>query len=356
MTRNHSAVWREKLNRWQVNVQKNGKRMSFYSSTPGRAGKAEANRKADDWLTSQLIDTTAPASEMWKKWAETLVSKDAIKKAESFWRNHVSAAFGKKQVAKLTEGDLQAVIDRAAAAGLAWKSLSNIRETLAAFVKWLRKNKYAVLEMDDIAIPKTAVKGKKIILQPDDIVKIWAAPETLYSNLFKLALLTGLRPGELLGLRWEDVSESVLRVRRAINYDGVLTDGKNENAERAIWMSEYELSVLDAQREALKRRRVISPWIFPQPNGEHASQRAVTRGWKRFAKAASLTPGVVPYGWRHTFVSINNEMPEGLKQRRVGHSKNMDTEGVYGHAVSGEERQAAEYVKNRFDAILRKNK
>ena len=96
--------------------------------------------------------------------------------------------------------------------------------------------------------------------------------------------------------------------------------------------------------------------MFPQPNGEHATQRAVARGWKRFSEGLGLTPGVVPYGWRHTFNSINNEMPQGIKQRRIGHSKNMDTEGIYGHAVSGEERQAAEYVKQRFDAILGKSK
>lgn len=48
--RTNTAVWLEKQERWQVNVQKDGKRRSFYSMKPGRAGQREANRKADDWL------------------------------------------------------------------------------------------------------------------------------------------------------------------------------------------------------------------------------------------------------------------------------------------------------------------
>ena len=40
-TRNHSAVWLDNLNRWQINVQKYGERKTFSCSIPGRTGKAE---------------------------------------------------------------------------------------------------------------------------------------------------------------------------------------------------------------------------------------------------------------------------------------------------------------------------
>jgi integrase len=355
MTRTINAVWMEKYKRWQINVQADGVRKSFVSTIPGRAGKAEANRKADEWLDSQVMDGSAPVSAVWANWSATLTSKDSIKKASICWRLHFSPVCGKKQMSKITEGDLQAVIDRAAAKGMAWKSLSNIRGTMSAFIKWARKNRYTTLTLEDVDIPKSAVKGKKIILQPDDIVKMWEAPSTLYSNLFKLAVLTGLRPSELVGLKWIDIDENLLHIRRAIDYDGDMSKGKNENAERTLWIGEYEIAVLDAQRDALKKRGVIAPWVFANPDGNFPMQRAVARGWKRFAKSAQLTPGVTPYGWRHTFVSINNEMPGGLKQRRVGHAKNMDTEGVYGHMVIGEQQQAAEYVRQQIDSILRRS-
>ena len=190
-------------------MQSNGIRKTFVCATPGRAGKAEVHRKADDWLSSQLVDSDAPISTVWNRWAATLTSKDAIKKADIFWRHYISAACGKKRMSDITEGLIQSIIDGAAAKGLAWKSISNIRATVSAFIKWSRKNKYTDIVMDDIGIPKTAKKGKKKILQPDDLIKMWNAPEALYSNLYKADVVIGFRPGEAIGLQWSDIVETV---------------------------------------------------------------------------------------------------------------------------------------------------
>ena len=209
-----------------------------------------------------------------------------------------------------------------------------------------------MLSTEDLTISKSAPKGKKAILQLDDIIKLWKGKDAPYSNLFKFAVLTGLRPGELIGLRWADITGSRLSIKRSISCRGEITNGKNENAQRVLWLGKYELDVLTAQRAALKKRGIISPWIFPKHDGDHAMQCAVAHSWEVFRRKADITPGITPYGWRHTFVSINNNMPEGLKRRRVGHAASMDTEGIYGQAIAGEDEQAAAYVEQRFDAIF----
>ncbi|WP_300024332.1 hypothetical protein [Oscillibacter sp.] len=48
-------------------------------------------------------------------------------------------------------------------------------------------------------------------------------------------------------------------------------------------------------------------------------------------------------------------MPEGLKKMVVGHSKDMDTEGTYGHQLTGDMKKAADYSALAFDKILNKN-
>ena len=351
-TRIVEAQWLKKQKRWQIKVQANGIRKAFTSSIPGRAGKAEANLKADEWLLSQTIDSSTPVSVLWPKWIESITSPDALTKANTHWNRHISQVIAKKAISKVTEGDLQAILNSAAKKGMAFKTIANIRGTLAAFTKWLRMNRYASLSTIDLTISKSAPRGKKIILQPDDIMKLWKGEDAPYSNLFKFAVLTGLRPGELLGLRWADISDCRLSVKRSITYRGKITPGKNANAQRIIWLGKYELDVLEAQRKALKKRGIISPWIFPKYDGDHAKQCAVAHSWEVFSRKAGITPGITPYGWRHTFVSINNNMPAGLKRRRVGHSVSMDTEGVYGQAVVGEDEQAAVYVEQRFDAIF----
>lgn len=351
-TRNHSAVWLEKQNRWQIKVQKDGERKTFTSAIPGRAGKAEANRKADEWLASQTTDANALVSVLWDRWVETISSEITKGQAKTFWKNHVSI-IGKIKIGKLNEGDLQNVIDLAAKKGLSKKTLSLIRSSMSSFVKWCRKNRYVTITTEDVTIPKNApVIGKKI-LQPDDLRKLFSCQPRMYSNMFKLAALTGLRPGELIGLKWEDISDDTIHVRRSINYKNQITNGKNENARRTVPLGKYEKSVLSDQREALKLRKVISPWVFPSSTGEHAAQENVAESWEAFCIAEGITRGVTPYGWRHTFVSLAGNMPDGLKKRRVGHSKNMDTDGVYGKPFEGNDELEAEYIESRFDAILK---
>lgn len=97
---------------------------------------------------------------------------------------------------------------------------------------------------------------------------------------------------------------------------------------------------------------VISQKVFPKFDGDHAMQYAAAHSWEVFRKKNDITPSITPYGWRHTFVSFNNNMPEGLKRRCVGHADSMDTEGIFGQTVAGEDEQAAAYVEQRFEAIF----
>lgn len=56
MKRSAEAIWVEARNRWQINMQNDGKRKTFTSSLPGRKGKHDAELKADEWLESQTED------------------------------------------------------------------------------------------------------------------------------------------------------------------------------------------------------------------------------------------------------------------------------------------------------------
>ncbi|MEA4869940.1 MAG: site-specific integrase [Christensenella sp.] len=350
-TRTHNAVWLEKQNRWQIKAQKDGVRKTFTSSLAGRAGKAEANRKADEWLASTTIDQNTKVVDLWPKWADTISSKITKGQAATFWKNHIFV-LGNIKIGSLNEGDLQSVVDASFKNGLSKKTISLIRACMVSFVKWCRKNRYTTITTEDVVIPKNApVVGKKI-LQPDDLTKLFALKEGLYVNLYKFGVITGLRPGELVGLKWSDVSGEILSVRRSVNRDNEITAGKNDNAKRSIRLGKYELAILEDQHEALKRRGMISPWIFPAKNGDHALPECVVKSWARLCKANGMQP-VTMYGLRHTFVSMTSDMPEGLKKKRVGHSKNMDTEGVYGKRFDGDDLLEAEYIENRFDEILK---
>ena len=61
---------------------------------------------------------------------------------------------------------------------------------------------------------------------------------------------------------------------------------------------------------------------------------------------------VTPYELRHTFVSIAKSLPAGFVKAVIGHSKSMDTFGVYGHAIKGEDAAITDALEDAFRSVL----
>ena len=114
--RTNTAQWEEKYQRWRIAVQKDGVRKQFYSSTPGRTGQREANRKADSWLEDGIGVKVGRVEDVYKLWLDGLkltTSEGNWEPVESRWRVWVLPAIGKKRVNTLTDADLQAIINKA---------------------------------------------------------------------------------------------------------------------------------------------------------------------------------------------------------------------------------------------------
>ena len=62
------------------------------------------------------------------------------------------------------------------------------------------------------------------------------------------------------------------------------------------------------------------------------------------------------YELRHTFVSIVKALPEGTVKQIVGHSQDMDTFGIYGHEISGDDEKAAKSIDNIFNNLISQNR
>lgn len=65
---------------------------------------------------------------------------------------------------------------------------------------------------------------------------------------------------------------------------------------------------------------------------------------------------VTPYELRHTFVSIAKSLPAGMVKSIVGHSESMDTFGVYGHAIKGEDAAITDALDDAFHSAIDKYK
>ena len=352
--RTNTAQWQEKFQRWRIAVQKDGVRKFFYSSTPGRNGQREANRKADAWLEEGIGVKAGRVEDVYKLWLEGLkqtTSAGNWEPVESRWRVWVLPIIGKKRVNALTDADLQTIVNKAHAAGKSRKTLQLLAGDLRAFCKFCRKAKLSTYLPEDVQIPAGArLKGKKV-LQPDDLVKLFSIDSTLYRgkrvhddfvHAYRFEVLTGLRPGELLGLRWADIKGSTVNLSRAINVKGIETRGKNENAVRSFVLSDVARAVLEAQRAITGHCESVFCL---------ETERRYYKRWKVYCAANDLQP-VSLYELRHTFVSVVKTLPAGEVKELVGHSEDMDTFGIYSHTLTGEDIATAQAVNAVFLKLL----
>lgn len=369
----NTAVWLEEYHRWQIKVRKDGQRKTFTSPIPGRKGQRECNKKADDWLNGITINPSVKVGILWDRFVQSLkdagTSKSHWGQYEQYGRNYVSKVIWHRKVASLTEQDLQNVIDYAHKHPVGGKLLSrktfkNIRNALSSFMKYARKNGISSLRPEFLTLPNDAPKPEKHPLQPDDLRKLFASSETTYRgkiveewyiHAYRFAAITGLRPGELYRLEATNVNTKtgLCRVRGAVNVYNEETEGKNANAIRNFKLPSLAIAEVKEQREMLKRAGVISPYLFPEPDGSITRQSVAYIHWVRYRNHNGIAD-ISPYELRHTFFSVNKSLPKELVKMVGGHSDDFDTFGTYGHELEGEMDQAAALINDSFSQVLKR--
>lgn len=372
-TRTNTAAWDEKRGHWRISVQKDGERKNFYSSTPGRTGQREANKKADRWLEGRQIERRLRVKQAVQEYKEYLAQLQCTKRGMTYDREKINSRMlgssqlvvgalenwlvpvcGNKPLEALNDGDVQRAIDKAAASGKAKKTVANIRSGISAFVKYYRRQGMTTYRPDDVTIPPSARSRGKTILQPDELRVLMTSDTGASRNTaitepfvhaFRLQVLTGMRPGEIIGLEWRDVDlkQNIVHVRRSVNVRGETTRGKNENAIRDIRLPAR------ARKELLEQKLLhgSDESVFPI-----WSERQYRDHLTRYCTQNGITV-VTPYELRHTFVSMCQSLPEGDLRAIVGHSKSMDTYGVYAHDVDGHGASVTAQIDEIFERTLK---
>ena len=364
--RTGTATWREAEGRWRIKVQKNGTQKCFYSNTPGRTGQREANAKADAWLDDSVRDGRKKVSALYDEWVEDVAlsaGTSYVMQCRKYGDYYILPVVGNLRIEELTEGDLQKAIDMSYKKRclkkerqrsslnkpLSRKTLMTIRSTANSFLKWCRKNRYTTLN-PELTIPKNARMGEKKILQPSGLRVLFSVDTRLlyskrvfddYIYAYRFAVSTGVRPGELVGLWYGDIKGPTVNLRRSINTHEEETTGKNENSIRSFDMCQQAREAYEAQVQLLKAQGV--QLNYNTPLFQIPCQRSLARRWEKYQDTNGISPRITLYELRHTFVSMEaGQLTEGQLKMLVGHSKNMDTFGVYQHEMQGQRAELAD--------------
>lgn len=336
-----TAKWDGK--RWRLRISINGKVRSFSSTTPGRRGREDVERRARE---SGRLSELCTFGTAWRRYLEevkALTGPENYVNAESIGRNYLLPSLEDRKLAALTLQDFQTILFRARkkdGSELSKKTLSNIRGVIVNFSKYCEGAQIMQLPLSLLKVPKNAPKVGKEILQPEQARRLMTDfNDEWYINLWRWMMCTGMRPGEALGLKWSDIKDNTVTIRRAMNYRGRETEGKNENARRTIFLNSILNGILDDQKN--RTWRLNSEYVFCNHAGKVSLQTVTKNSWCRISR--EMGSKTSPYCLRHTFISFMSQtLPEQALKDWVGHSVRMDTYGVYRHAVNGEAERTAQ--------------
>ena len=164
---------------------------------------------------------------------------------------------------------------------------------------------------------------------------------------YYIELATGLRRGELLGLKWQDIdwNNGIIKVRRQVaRVNGEIVEAplKTKNSYRAVTISQQAIEVLKQQKA-----KTHDQYVFPSPNGGPISPDSVNNMLKRVLERAGI-PKVRFHDLRHTFATIALQNGVDIKtvSGMLGHFSAGFTLDTYAHVTTAAQKEAAQTMGN----------
>jgi integrase len=282
-------------------------------------------------------------------------------------RLHLKPAFGLKQLSRLQAADVQQWLAAELAKGsrpeTVTKWLNHLRIALSQALKWrlVAENMASLAtspRTERRAIPELPFTAPEKLLE--------AVQGARYEAAYYLALGLGLRIGEVLGLRWEDVDlerrlVTVKRSLQRLNRAWALQEPKTEAGIRRVGLPRLVVEALRAHRirQHEERLRIGESWgaggewgnlVFTDPLGDPAWAEVVRQHLYDHLAAAGL-PRIRPHDLRHGMVSLllNEGVSLAGVSKLAGHASVGITSDRYGHLTDRVAIEAADVM----DSVLR---
>jgi integrase len=309
------------------------------------ADNLKVGQYLERWLMDSVLDTVRPTT---------------YERYEQIVRIHIRPALGGVKLKNLTPVHVRGLYREKLQAGLSPRTVQYIHVTLHKALKQA---------VQDVLIPRNATEAVKAPqvrrqeIRPLSAEQVKVFLETACGDrleaLFVLAIHTGLRQGELLGLKWEDVDleSGTLRVRRTLattKGGPMLTVPKTKGSRRSVKVTQ---GALDALRSHLKRQlqeidRARSLWrenglVFASETGEPVNRHHLTsRRFKALLTRAQL-PEIRFHDLRHTCATLlltKNVNPK-IVSEMLGHASIAITLDTYSHVLPNMRDQAAQAME-----------
>jgi integrase len=363
------SLFRRKDGRWQASftpANSNGRKY-VYGKTKGEALEKLRQAQEEDRKGILATGPRQKLGEYLPQWLENVykptVRRSSYEQHRYMSEGHIIPSLGAIYLHQLTPQHLQAFYARKLQEGLKPRSIAVlhaiIHSALENAVKWnLVSRNVASL----VSKPRVERYEVHPLTPTQAQVLINAAKETSLEALLTLAVTTGMRRGELLGLHWEDVDlrSGFLHVRRTLSHFSgsgfVEGDPKTKSSRRKVLLPTIAIEALKAHRSRQEQAKAQAgeKWrehhlVFCTAVGNYLHAEIVRRHFHDLLKKAGLPP-MRFHDLRHSAATILLIMGVHSKvvQELLGHSTITMTIDTYSHLLPSLQQEAVEKMNDVF--------
>lgn len=285
-------------------------------------------------------------------------------------QKHFKPALGAVRLDALDTHTIQRFYNSLTASGLSPKTVKNLHGILhcalqqAIACDYLSRN-----PADACKLPKVT-KPEIKPLEPVEIARLLKeAEQDDYCNLFIVAMFTGMRQGELLGLAWEcvDFQTGIITVKQQLQCkDGnYFLETPKSGKNRTILPAPI---VMDALRNQLERQQKEQEqagemWdnqfslVFTDALGKYLVRRTVVKHFKKISQRAGISDDARFHDLRHSFAVSSLYAGDDIKtvQANLGHATAQFTLDVYGHVTQKMRQESANRMQKFYEQLNSEN-
>ena len=311
-------------------------------------------------------------SEMAKKWFEFQANygtkPSSLSTYEIALNRHLNPYFGKSLLAQITPDDIEG-FKNTICKKLSTQTCNHILNRLSSIFRYSKELGFLIDNPLDRVRKFKNVRYQGKTLSEDEIAGLIKNSIEPYRTLFLVAIYTGLRSGEVLGLQWQDIDfdNNLIHVRRTLwsgRKDGPGMDGKNwwcftlpksANSKRDVLM----IAALRGALLELKKRSMPNELnlLFCTKSGQPISRGwLIQRHFQPALKAAGVT-GVRFHDLRHSFATIllNKGINLPFVSKQLGHASVNVTVDIYHHILPSQIADQRDIIQSILAPFPAKN-
>ncbi|PFL46652.1 tyrosine-type recombinase/integrase [Bacillus cereus] len=326
-----------------------------------------AEIEAGEYIQPQKMLFKDFIEEWLQKYAKTNLQKTTVSNYIHILNTHIIPTLGHKKVEDIKTIHLVTLFhENLPTKGLATTTINSIHTRVKMLFKkaceweFIKKN-----PMDGVS----KLKGKKQEMQPYDqkeIIKILALTEQeeeMNKMLFQLAIVTGMRRGELLGLEWGhiDFDNDMIHIQQTVVRAGkeiLLKEPKTSKSKRTISIPPAFTAKLKQYKKHCAEKRIACGdlwegeehfFLFSTWTGKPLTPEKASSRWQYFTQKHGLRH-IKLHGLRSTHATYLLTQGENLKviSERLGHSDIQTTMNIYAHVLEEANKKASSH----FETLL----